>query len=265
MIHPTAVVHPAARLAPDVDVGPYCVVGPGVEMGSGCRLLGHVTLAGPARIGARNVFHPCAVVGGDPQDLSFKGDPVTLEVGDDNIFRECVTVNRGTKKAGGVTRIGNRNFLMAYCHVAHDCVLEDDVVMANAVQLGGHIKVEQGAGIGGGAMFHHFVTVGRWAFVGGLSAVHLDVPPYTIADGNPAKVRALNLVGLKRRGLTAEQVDALKKAFKALFRSGAARADSLRGLEKKDGLTPEVRYLLQSLRASLQARQGRALEALRTW
>jgi len=264
MIHPTAVIDPAARIAPDVEIGPYCVIGPDVEIGPGCRLLSHVSVHGPVRIGARNVFHPFAVVGGPPQDLSFKGETVSLEIGDENVFRECVTLNRGTAKGGGVTRIGNRNLLMAYCHVAHDCVLEDEIVIANAVEMGGHCRIEQGVGIGGLAAIHHFVTIGRWAFVGGLSGLHHDVPPYTIVEGNSARVRGLNLVGLRRRGLPPDRIDALKKAFKTLFRSGH-RAETIKALEKRESVTPEVRILCQFLRAMMQSKQGRSLEAHRTW
>jgi UDP-N-acetylglucosamine acyltransferase len=265
MIHPTAVVDPSAKIAPGAEIGPYCVVGPDVEIGAGTRLMNHVTVQGPTRVGARNVFHPFVSVGGDPQDLSFKGDRVTLEVGDDNVFRECVTLNRGTTKGGGVTRIGNRNLIMAYCHIAHDCVVEDGVVMANSVQIGGHCKIEEGVGIGGIVAIQHFVTVGRWAFVGGLSGLRYDVPPFSLADGVPAKVRGLNLVGLRRRGLPHDRIDALKRAYKALFRQDGERVATLKAMEKKENLTPEVRYLIQSLRAAIQGKQGRAREALRTW
>lgn len=265
MIHPTAVIDPGARLAADVDVGPYAVVGADVELGPGCRIHPHATLLGPTRAGARNVFHPGTVIGGDPQDLSYKGERVGLEIGDDNVFRECVTLNRGTVKAGGVTRIGHRNLLMAYCHVAHDCVLEDDLVLANSVQMGGHVRIEQGAGIGGHVSIQHFVTIGRWSFVGGHSGLRQDVPPYTIVEGYPGAIRGLNLVGLKRRGLSPEQVDALKKAYKAVFRSGEARAEQVRMLLKKDGHTPETLYFLQALQATMASRTGRAIEALRTW
>jgi UDP-N-acetylglucosamine acyltransferase len=264
-IHPAAIVHPDARIAPDVEIGPYSVIGPDVELGAGTRLLHHVSVQGPCRIGARNVFHPFAIVGGDPQDLSFKGDRVTLEVGDDNVFRECVTLNRGTVKGGGVTRIGSRNLLMAYCHVAHDCVIEDEVVIANSVQLGGHIKIEHGVGIGGGTVIHHFVTIGRWAFVGGGMRIKHDIPPFMILDGCPPKVRGLNLVGLKRRGLTADRIESLKDAYKTLYRSGELRSEALRRLEKKGSHTPEAQYLIQFVKMTMQGKQGRAREASRTW
>ena len=265
MIHATVVVDPSARLAPDVEIGPGCVIGRDVEIGPGCRLMAHVVVQGPARIGARNVFHPFTTVGGDPQDLSYKGELVALEIGDDNVFRECVTLNRGTAKGGGVTRIGSRCLIMAYCHIAHDCVIEDGVVMANNVQIGGHCKIEEGGGIGGSVAIQHFVTAGRWAFVGGMSGLRYDVPPYTLAEGVPAKVRGLNLVGLKRRGLPADRIEALKKAYKALFRQDGERVATLKALEKKENLTPEVRYLIQSLKASMQGKVGRAREASRTW
>jgi UDP-N-acetylglucosamine acyltransferase len=265
MIHPSAVVHPSAKIASDVEIGPCCVIGPDVEIGPGCRLLSHVAVLGPTRIGARNLFHPFVTAGGDPQDLSFKGERVSLEVGDDNTFRENVTLNRGTTKGGGVTRIGNRNLIMAYCHIAHDCIVENGVIMANNVQIGGHCKIEEGVGIGGIVAIQHFVTVGRGAFVGGLSGLRYDVPPYTLVDGVPAKVRGLNLVGLKRRGITPERMDALKKAYKAYFRADGERVATLKALEKKENLTPEVRYLIQSLKASMQGKVGRAREAMRTW
>jgi UDP-N-acetylglucosamine acyltransferase len=221
-------------------------------------------VTGRTALGAGNVVHPGAVLGGDPQDLKFEGEDAEVLIGEANTFRECSTVNIGTTGGGGKTVIGNHCLVMAYAHVAHDCHLADRVVVANCVQLGGHVKIESGAVLSGGAMVHHFATIGRLSFVGGMSGVRQDVPPFMLVEGNPARPRALNLVGLKRSQASAESVEALKKAFRIVYKSEKPRNQAVEEIAASAvAACPEVEELLRSFRASLAGRHGRALEATR--
>jgi len=223
LIHPTAVIHPGAELHPTVQVGPYAVIGDQVKVGPETVLGAHVVLEGPTEIGARNQIFPGAAIGLEPQDLKYDGSKSHVKIGDGNRIREYVTVNRATG-AGEATLIGNSNLLMAYVHVAHNCVIEDSVVIANAVALAGHVHIESRAVIGGVLGIHQFVHIGRLAMVGGMSRIDRDVPPYMLVEGNPARVRSLNLVGLKRAGIAEANQErvfqTLKKAFRILYRSG---------------------------------------------
>lgn len=223
LIHPTAVIHPGAELHPTVQVGPYAVIGERVKVGPETVVGAHVVLEGATEIGARNQIFPGAAIGLEPQDLKYDGSLSLVKIGDGNRIREYVTINRATR-AGEETRIGNNNLLMAYVHVAHNCVIEDSVVISNAVSLAGHIHIESRAVIGGMVGIHQFVHIGRLAMLGAMSRIDRDVPPYMLVEGNPAQVRSLNLVGLKRAGITeAEQgqvFQTLKKAFRILYRSG---------------------------------------------
>lgn len=263
-IHPTALVHPKAELADDVIVGP-CVtvdenvrVGPGVVLKTGTILTGHTTL------GARNTIGPYAVIGTGPQDLGHRGEPTRVEIGDDNTLREYVTINAASTKQDWVTRVGSRNFLMAYCHIAHDCEVGNDIVMANYVGLSGHCKVEDKAWFGGMVGLHQFVTVGTHSFIGGGSRIVHDCPPYMITEGSPAKVRGVNTIGLKRRGFTAPAIEALKEAQRLIYRSHLTAAQAVdQLLAAAEPLTPEVCYLIEFLRRMHAGRQGRAREALR--
>lgn len=222
LIHPTAVIHPDAQLHPTVQVGPYAVIGERVKVGPETVLGAHVVLEGPTEIGARNHIFPGAAIGLEPQDRKYDGGPSLVKIGDGNRIREYVTINRATR-AGEATQIGNENLLMAYVHVAHNCVIEDSVVISNATALAGHVHIESRATISGVLGIHQFVHIGRLAMVGGMSRINRDVPPYMLVEGNPARVRSLNLVGLKRAGMT--EVDqkqvfqTLKKAFQILYRS----------------------------------------------
>jgi UDP-N-acetylglucosamine acyltransferase len=217
-IHPTAIVHPRAQLGEGVVVGPYTVVGQGVVIGDGTVLHNHVTLQGPMVLGRDNEVFPYAVLGAKPQDLKYQGLDTDLIIGDRNKIREHATIHRGTELGGGTTRIGSDCLIMVGVHVAHDCVIQDEVVIANNTMLGGHCLVEQGATIAGGVGVHHFTTIGRLAFVGGMSRVTRDVPPFTLVEGQPAEVRRLNTTALARRGWSAERIDTLKVVFRELFR-----------------------------------------------
>jgi UDP-N-acetylglucosamine acyltransferase len=263
-IHPTAVVDPTAELDADVAVGPYAVVGPHVRIGGGTRLRAHAQVAGRAVLGRDCDIHPGAVVGGDPQDLKYKGEDSTVVLGDGNIVRECVTINRGTALGGGKTVLGDHNLVMAYAHIAHDCILGNRCIITNGTQLAGHIKVEDMAILSGMVAVHHFVTIGTLSFIAGLSAVRKDVPPYMIMEGNPARVRKLNLEGLKRRGMSTETTRALKEAFRILYRSEKSRLDAVAEIESLPIAEDyAVENLIQHYHASENGFQGRALEAFR--
>lgn len=234
LIHPTAVIHPGAELHPTVQVGPYAVIGERVKVGPETVLGAHVVLEGPMEIGARNQIFPGAAIGLEPQDLKYDGSLSQVKIGDGNRIREYVTVNRATG-AGEATLIGNGNLLMAYVHVAHNCVIEDSVVIANAVALAGHVHIESRATIGGMVGIHQFVHIGRLAMLGAMSRIDRDVPPYMLVEGNPARTRSLNLVGLRRAGITeAEQgqvFQTLKKAFRILYSSELSLNQALEQLD----------------------------------
>src|SRR4028119_1117641 len=249
LIHPTAVIHPGAELHPTVQVGPYAVIGERVKDGPETVLGAHVVLEGPTEIGAGNQIFPGAAIGLEPQDLKYDGSKTQVTIGDGNRIREYVTINRATR-AGEATLIGNGNLLMAYVHVAHNCAIEDSVVIANGLAMAGHVHIESKAVIGGDVGIHQFVHIGRLAMVGGCSRIDRDVPPYMLIEGNPSRVRSLNLVGLKRAGMTATQIGQLKKAFRTLYRSGHTLNEALEHLD----LLPDNEHL-QHLRRFLQLSQ----------
>jgi UDP-N-acetylglucosamine acyltransferase len=262
-LHPTAQIHPEAKLAKDVEVGAYSVIGPGVSISSGTRIHDHVTIIGNVALGRDNEIFPYAVLGGAPQDIRFKRGDTTVKIGDGNVIREFVTIHRGTTKGTGRTVIGNSNYLMAYSHVAHDCELKNNVILSNGVQLGGHVMVENCANLGGLAAVHHFVTIGRLSFVGGLTRIVRDVPPFMTVEGNPAKVRCVNVVGCRRAGLAKDAISALKEAYKLLFRSDMPFQDAVKELMWSYRELKEIKYLLRFLKKTASGRQGRAREALR--
>ena len=260
-IHPTAIVDPTAEVAKTAVVGPYCVVGPHVKLGAGTLLHNHVTVQSLSTLGEGNEVYPFAVLGADPQDRKFKGEQAWCIIGDHNRIREHVTIHRGTRNGGGVTRIGSHNLIMVAAHIAHDCLIGDHTTIANQVMLAGHVRVEDGANIGGGAGVHHFATVGACAFIGGLARITKDVPPYMIVEGNPAEVRAVNSIAMTRRGYAAEHIEAVKDAFKRLFRDNdAAMQDKLVDLRRDYGQIPAVARLCDALAATANGVHGRALE-----
>jgi UDP-N-acetylglucosamine acyltransferase len=230
LIHPTAVIHPNAELHPTVQVGAYAVIGGHVKVGSETTIGAHAVLEGPLEIGARNQIFPGAVIGMEPQDLKYNGEFSWVKIGDDNRIREYVTINRATG-TGEETRIGNGNLLMAYAHVGHNCIIEDSVVIANSVALAGHVHIESRARLSGVLGVHQFVHIGRHAMIGGMARIDRDVPPFMTVEGNPARVRTLNLVGLKRAGFSTADLQALKKAFRILYRSELTFKDALEELE----------------------------------
>jgi UDP-N-acetylglucosamine acyltransferase len=263
VIADTACVDPRAELANDVEIGPYCVVGPDVRIGRGTRLIGHVCLMGVTTVGEYNTISPFTVIGGDPQDISYRGTATRVEVGDHNIIREGVTINRGSEKEDGVTRLGSHNFLMAATHVAHDCKLGDWITMANGTILGGHVHVESYASLSGGVAVHHFVTIGGYSFVGGQSRIYHDVPRYMLVDGNPSKVRCINVVGLKRRGISTSGIDALHEAHRLIYRAKMGPQHASEILQAHGHLTSEVESLLAFVTAQQEGKHGRARERIR--
>jgi len=255
-IHPSAIVDADAGLGESVQIGPYCVVGPDVQVGDGTRLVAHVTLQGPTRLGRRCRVFPYAAIGTAPQDRSYADEPTLLEIGDDNTLREQVTLHRGTVKGGGVTRLGSRCLLMVGAHVAHDCHLADDVVLTNSTALGGHVTVESGVVCGGQVAVAPFVRLGRGCFVAGGAKVERDVPPFVIAAGDRARVRGLNRVGIERMGFSETSRQALQRAFRLLWRSGAPLAHSVAALRSEPDLDAQVAYLLDFIEARLSTTAG---------
>ena len=248
-IHPTAVVAAGAQLGDGVVIGPYCVVGDGVSLGDRCRLQGHVVLAGPCVIGPENEFYPFACVGQRSQDLKYTAEPTHLEIGVGNTFREFVTVHRATAP-GGVTRIGSRGNFLAYSHVAHDCLVGDDVIFSNNGTLAGHVEVGDHAVIGGLTAVHQFCRVGRFAITGGCSKIVQDVPPFMMVDGNPAEVRHINQVGMERAGIEKETIRTIKEAFRILYRADLNTAQALERMRADLGASVEIRQLIDFIAGS---------------
>lgn len=271
-VHALAVVDPRAKIGRGVQIGPFCIVGPHVELGDRCRLISHVTLEGHTTIGAGCEFYPHCVIGMRPQDLKYMGEVTYIEIGAHNIFREGVTVHPGTENGGSVTRIGDNNFFLAGVHIAHDCVVGNRCIFANSVQLAGHVRVESNVNFGGGTGVHHFVTIGKHAFVGGMSRITMDVPPFMIsvaARGPRSEIRMINGVGLQRSGFTEAQILALKQAFLRLFSrkarsSGVPILVTINRILQEQPLDPNVEYLCRFLLRSYEhGRHGRYLESLR--
>jgi UDP-N-acetylglucosamine acyltransferase len=266
-ISPLACVDPGAELGNDLEIGPFCVIGPDVTLGDGCRLLSHVTIVGHVDIGQENRFWPGVVIGGEPQDTSYQAGRTRVSIGDDNQFREGVTVNRGAEKEDAVTRIGNNNLLMANSHVAHNCHVFNQTILVNGVLLGGHVHVHDGAIVSGNTVVHHYSTIGTLAFVSGGCRVPHDIPPYMLAAGsdNPT-IRTLNLVGLRRRGISERSIALLKEAHRLLFRQNRG-VDEVQAhfSEQLDGIFPiELTTLLHALQQQREGKMGRAREIYRT-
>lgn len=248
-IHPTAIVHPGARIGPDCYIGPYCVIGEHVELGAGCRLHSHVVIDGYTTIGENNEFFPFASIGLKTQDLKWRGGITRTVIGSHNTFREYVTVHSATGD-GEQTVIGSHNHILAYCHMAHNVVLGNHIIMSNVATLGGHVVVEDRAVIGGLAAVHQFCRIGTMAMIGGCAKVVQDVPPYMIVDGNPATVHMINKVGLDRNGVSAEAQRALRQAYKILYRQGLAIPNALAKIEQELPPLPEIKHLVEFVRAS---------------
>lgn len=250
LIHPTAVIDPQAELDSSVQVGPYCVIGAGVSIGAGTVIGPHTVICGPTRIGRDNRIWNHASVGADPQDKKFHGEEAWLEIGDGNTIREFVTLNRGTGVGGGVTRIGDHNWIMANVHVGHDTLIGNHNIFANNTSFGGHCIVEDYINFGGYSMIHQFCRVGSYAFTGFMAKVNGDIPPYTMIGADMSRPRGINSEGLRRRGFTPEQIGAIKRAYKVVYRSELQLNEALEQLRAMSAEHPEVARMVQFIEAS---------------
>jgi UDP-N-acetylglucosamine acyltransferase len=245
--HPTAIIHPGARLADDVVVGAYSVIGEYVEIGAGTTVGPHVVIEGRTRIGRNNRIFQFSSLGGIPQDKKYAGEPMRLEIGDNNTIRECCTFNIGTAQDTGVTRIGNNNWVMAYVHVAHDCQIGNDIVLANSVQLAGHVSVDDHAILGAFVGAHQFCQVGAHVMVGAGSLLFQDLPPYVMVGGNPATPHGINSEGLKRRGFSSGTIMAIKRAYKTLYKSGLPLEQAKNEIAAQSAEHPELKLFTEFL------------------
>jgi len=253
-----AYIDPAAEIADEVYIGPFCVIGPRVKIGRGTRLENNVTIMGRVTLGEENRIYPNVVIGAEPQDISYRGSETRVEIGDRNVLREGVTINRATEKEEGVTSLGHDNFLMANCHVAHDCRLGNNIIIANGTLLGGHVHVHDHAALSGAAAVHHYVTLGSYSFTAGISRVIQDVPPYMLAEGTPARPRCVNNVALKRNNFSREAIHALHEAHRLLYRNVLGLEATRQQLTERGLLTVEVLRLLDFLSNSHTGHHGRS-------
>lgn len=240
MIHPTAIIDGKAKLAGDVSVGPYSVIGADVEIGAGCQIASHVVIEGPAKIGKNNRFFQFASIGAEPQDKKYGGEATLLEIGDNNLFRESVTINRGTAQGGGITKIGHNNWIMAYVHIAHDCIIGDDNIFANNASLAGHVLVDDYVILGGFTLVSQFNSLGAHAFSAMGSVISRNVPPYVLVSGHMAEPVGVNVEGLKRRGFSDSQIRNIRQAYKLVYRSGLRLEDARRKLDLIDQEADEL-------------------------
>jgi UDP-N-acetylglucosamine acyltransferase len=258
-----AVVDPQAEIEDGVEIGPFCVIGPNVRIGRGTRLDNNVTLIGHVTIGEQNHIHSNVVIGGEPQDISYHGGETCVVIGNHNIIREGVTINRATEKEAGITSIGDHNFLMANSHVAHDCRLGNHIVITNGSLLGGHVHIDDHASLSGGVAVHHYATIGQYSFVAGLSRVLHDVPPFMLVEGHPSRPRCINVVALKRHQFSDAAIDALAEAHRLLYRAKVGLQQARDTLRNKFQLTPQVLALLEFVRQQQDGKHGRARESVR--
>lgn len=245
--HPTAIIHPNARLADDVTVGPYSVIGEHVEIGAGTTVASHVVIEGHTRIGKNNRIFQFSSLGGIPQDKKYAGEPTRLEIGDNNLIRECCTLNTGTVQDAGVTRLGSNNWILSYTHIAHDCQIGNNIVMSNSVQLAGHVHVDDYAILGAFVGAHQFCKVGAHVMVGAGSLLFQDLPPYVMVGGNPATPHGINSEGLKRRGFSSATIMAIKRAYKTLYKSGLSFEQAKEEIGAQAAEHPELKLFTEFL------------------
>ncbi|MFT4710732.1 MAG: UDP-N-acetylglucosamine acyltransferase [Bacteroidia bacterium] len=262
-IHATAVVAPGAQLGVDVEIGPHCVISEHAVIGDRTRIGPQVVINGHTTLGKENVIHGLASLGGAPQDLSYRGEDTRLEMGDRNTVREFVTINRGTIKGGGVTRVADDCLLMACCHIAHDCEIDSGVILSNNVLLAGHVRVGQRANISGSSAAQHFVTIGAYAYVGGLTRMAQDVPPYMILEGHPSRVRGVNVIGMRRAEIGESEIAVLRDAYKAIWRSEGIKREIFAELEHAHPDSACLKLLLADMRQTEQGGKGRYRESMR--
>ncbi|WP_375339145.1 acyl-ACP--UDP-N-acetylglucosamine O-acyltransferase [Candidatus Thiothrix phosphatis] len=250
LIHPTAVIHPAAQLAEGVEVGAFSIIGADVSIGKGSRIGPHVVIDGPTRIGEDNQVYQFASVGAAPQDKKYQGEPTELVIGDRNVIRECCTINRGTVQDKGKTVIGDDNWIMAYVHIAHDCIIGNNTIFANSATLAGHVEIRDWVILGGFTLVHQFCVVGEHAFTGMGSAISKDVPPYAMVSGAPAEPHSINLEGLKRRGFASDAIHRIKDAHRVLYRQNLTTQEALAKIEHDYGGHADIQLLLDFCRNS---------------
>ena len=249
--HPTAIVDPGAKVHPSCKIGPYCVIGPEVELGERCHLVSHVAIEGPTKIGADNAFFPFCSIGMAPQDLTYAGEPTRLEIGEHNTIREFVTINRGTVKGGGLTRVGNYILVMAYTHIAHDCLIGDHVILANAATLGGHVTVEEWATVRALCPIHHFIRIGAHSFIGGGTTITRDVLPFSkTSAARDVQAYGLNAIGLERRGFSKERIRKIHHAYKVLLASKLNTSQALEKLKAEADRGEDVEVLIRFIEES---------------
>jgi UDP-N-acetylglucosamine acyltransferase len=246
MVHPTAIIDPGAKIPASCEIGPYCVIGPDVELGESCRLLSHVAIEGPTKIGAHNSFFPYAAIGMAPQDVTYQGEPTRLEIGDHNEIREYVTINRGTVKGGGLTKIGSHLLIMAYTHVGHDCIIGDHVMLVNGATLGGHVIVEEWAVVGALCPVHQFVRIGAHSYIGGGTTITQDVLPFSMTSAaRETHAYGMNKVGLQRRGFSKERIARIHHAYKILLASKMNTSQALAKLKSEAHRGEDVDMLIR--------------------
>jgi len=250
VISDKALIDKSAKIAKDAFIGPFSVIGPNVEIAEGCWIGPHVVINGPTKIGRNNKFYQFSSIGDDPQDKKYNGEPTRLEIGDNNVFRECTTISRGTNPGGGVTRIGNDNLFMAYVHIAHDCTVGNNVTFSNNASLAGHVSVDDYANLGGFVGVHQFCNIGSHCFCAGGSIIVKDVLPFIMVSGYPAQVYGLNVEGLKRRQFTSEEIIVLKRAYKVLYRQGIPLEEALHKMEEMIPECTHVQKLIDSIKKS---------------
>jgi len=250
MIHPTAIISPQAQIADDVEIGPYSIIEDNVTIGSGTRIASHVVIKGPTTIGCNNNIYQFASLGDDPQDKKYAGEPTSLEIGDGNTIREYVTINRGTSQDDGITRLGNNNWLMAYVHIAHDCKVGNETIFANLASLAGHVTVEDYVIFGGMSGAHQFTRVGAHSFIGNNAGITRDVPPYLLVFGQPAVPKGINSEGLKRRGFDADQLRAIKEAYRVLYRKDNRLEEAHQQIAEMAESHPELACMAEFLSLS---------------
>jgi UDP-N-acetylglucosamine acyltransferase len=253
LIHPSAIVDPSAQLDPTVVVGAYSVIGPNVRIGAGSKIGPHVVVEGHTTIGRDNTIFQFASIGAAPQDKKYAGEPTRLEIGDRNTIREFVTINLGTTQDAGVTRVGSDNWIMAYVHIAHDCQLGDNIILANNATLAGHVHLEDWVFLGGFTSVHQFCRIGAHAMTAFTAAVSQDIPPFVTAAGNRAVPAGINSEGLKRRGFSSEQIMAIKRGYKLIYRSGLPLEEAKAALLAEEGKSPDAAGYLRELREFIQA------------
>jgi len=252
MIHPTAVISPKSHISKNVNIGPYCIIDENVYLDDECKLISHVHITGRTKIGKNNIFYPFSSIGTIPQDLKYSGEPSELIIGDNNVFREGVTVNPGTKGGGMITRIENNCLFMVGCHIAHDCQISSNVIMSNNATLAGHVKIYENVIIGGLCGIHQFVSLGKYSMIGGMSGVGLDIIPYGLYTGIRGKLRGLNLIGLKRKGVEKKTIKKIQENFNKIFDNTNPILTNIKNLNEEEKSIVEIEEIIEFIQIHIE-------------